>query len=132
MRSVLDYASPVYHSMLNSSQNDMLEKLQRDIYKVIFGFDKSYRAILEENGLESLKERRQKLFDAFLLKMAGSAEYSDRWFPTKDFTHPDLRVERIYLEKYARTDRPYKSPLYAMRRRLNEISPLNFVTAAPV
>ena len=33
---VLDYATPVYHSMLNKNQSDRLEKLQRDVSKTIF------------------------------------------------------------------------------------------------
>ena len=43
------------------------------------------------------------------------------WFPKKTFVHHDLRREKIFVEKFARTNRLYKSPLYFYRRRLNEI-----------
>ena len=70
VRPILDYAAPVYHSMLNVSQSERLEKLQRDILKTLFGFEKSYRAtILEENNIETLSARRQSFFDSFALKM---------------------------------------------------------------
>ena len=106
--------------MLNQSQEDKLEKIQRDIFKTIFGFSKSYAMILEEQNLTTLMDRRRHLFDSFTLKAASSDRFS-HWFPTKSFRHHDLREERIYVEKHARTSRLYNSPLYVMRRRLNEI-----------
>ena len=126
VRPVLDYAVPVYHSMLNKCQVDRLEKLQRDIFKTIYGFDRSYNEILENETLESLTERRQKLFDSFALKMLYNQSVSSSWFPVKLFEHANLRKERIFVEKHARTLRLYNSPLYAMRRRLNEITPVTF------
>ena len=126
VRPVLDYAVPVYHSQLTQDQSDRLEKLQRDILKTIFGFAKSYGNILEEQNIETLKERRQGLFDNFALNSAKNPEIAEKWFPKKLFEHPDLRRKRIFVEKYARTKRLYQSPLYTMRRRLNEISPVEF------
>ena len=123
----MDYCSNIYHPMLTMTQSDQLKKIQHDIYKIIFGFERSYASILEEENLDRLSERRQKLFDDFTLKASNSERYSSRWFPTKTFEHADLRKERIYVEKYARTDRLRFSPLYTMRRRLNKISPVTFV-----
>ena len=127
IRPVLDYCCQVYHPMLNGLQTEKLEKLQRDIYKTIFSFDKSYRQILEDESLETLQERRQKLCDQFTVKMSESPRFGEKWFPTKTFVHPDLRRERIYVERYARTERLRTSPLYTMRRRMNEIGPVVYV-----
>ena len=123
IRPVLDYAVPTYHSMLTCDQSERLEKLQRDILKTIYGFKRSYEEILETENITRLSERRQSLFDSFTQKMWENGEISREWFPTKTFEHANLRRERIVIEKHARTSRLYKSPLYAMRRRLNEITP---------
>ena len=112
--------------MISQIQEEKIVKLKRDIFKIIYGFDRSYKDILEEECLDTLRERRQKLFDDYVLKSAKNDRYRDRWFPTKTFEHADLRKERIYVEKYARTDRLMNSPLYQMRKRLNEIGPSIF------
>ena len=69
---VLDYAAPVYHPMLNATQSECLEKLQRDSLKTIFGFERSYREILQDENIESLIDRRQVLFDNFALNLSQS------------------------------------------------------------
>ena len=123
---VLDYAVPVHHSMLNKCQIDGLEKLQRYIFKTIYRFDRSYSDVLQNESIESLADRRQKLFDSFALKMLSNPAVSGAWFLIKLFEHVNLRKERIFEEKYARTLRLYNSSLYAMRRRLNEITPVSY------
>ena len=88
--------------------------------KIIFGFDKSYDELLEASDCEKLKDRRLRLIDRFLLKAVSNDRFNTRWFPKKTFIHFDLRQERFYEEKFARTSRLYNSPLYFFRRRLNE------------
>ena len=87
---------------------------------MIYGYKKSYEECLEESGLPTLFERRLDLIDSFLKKTVNNERYKD-WFPTKDFVHHDMRRERIYVEKFAKTERLYMNPLYFFRRRLNEI-----------
>ena len=94
--------------------------------KIIFGFSKSYNEILEEQAIEKVSERRRSLFDSCTIKMAENVNVCKEWFPTKLFEHADLRRERIYEEKYARTLRLYNSPLYTMRRRLKENIPARY------
>ena len=120
VRPILDYLAPVYHSMLSATQREDLERLQRGTLKTIYGHDVSYADALEESGLPTLNERRQELFDNFAMKLANNPEYRE-WLPKTEFTGYDLRKELIFTEKFASTDRLYNSPLYAIRRRLNEI-----------
>ena len=120
---VLEYACVVFHPMLSGQQTEQIERIQKNIFKTIYGFDRHYNDILEEENLQSLMERRQELFDKFAIKPQMSEHFSTEWFPTSTFEHADLRRERIYAEKYARTSRLYNSPLYTMRRRMNEIGP---------
>ena len=118
---IIDYASVVYHSLLTKDQSNALKRLQSSALKIIFGWKKSYGSILEENNIELISQRRQRLTDKFIIKAAKHVTYKEKWFPLKSFTHHDLRSELFYEEKFARTDRLYKAPLYYYRRRLNEI-----------
>ena len=58
MRSCLEYSVPVYHSQLNQSQTNMLEKVQKRCLKLIYGYDESYEELLKQSGLKSLEDRR--------------------------------------------------------------------------
>ena len=118
---VTDYACPIYHSMIGMTQKLKLENLQAKALKIIFGFELSYRKILETYNIENLEERRQKQVDKFIILTSENPKFAEKWFPRRPFIHHDLREELIYEEKYARTDRLYNSPLYYMRRRRNEL-----------
>ena len=89
--------------------------------RIIYGWDVPYAEILEDNNIEYLAQRRQRLTDKFIMKAASDPKYQAKWFPIKTFVGHDLRKEKYYQEHYARTDRLYNSPLYYYRRRLNEI-----------
>ena len=119
--SILDYAAVVYGCMISKEQAHGLEMLQSSALKIIYGQSLSYARLIEESGIDTLQDRRQKLIDKFVLKAAENPKFKEEWFTQKKFTHHDLRNERIYEEKYARTERLYRSPIYTCRRRLNEI-----------
>ena len=121
---VIDYASVVYHSLLTGDQASALDRLQAAAIKIIFGRKTSYRAALELSGLEHLGERRLRMIDSFIIKTADNPRFI-HWFPQRVFVHPNLRKEKIYLEKHARTERLYNSHLYFYRRGMNEISLTN-------
>ena len=53
--------------MLTKDLSDKLEKIQRDVYKTIYGFSVSYADILEANNLPLLSARRKEIFDKFTL-----------------------------------------------------------------
>ena len=78
----------------------------------------SYNTLLERAGIVTLKDRRLGMVDRFVIKNAANPAYN-RWFPTRSWSGHNLRQERIYEEKKAKTGRLYNSPLYFFRRRLN-------------
>ena len=117
---VLDYAAVVYHYLLTNEQASELERLQATALKIIWGFRYSYKELLELSGSDTLYDRRLKLVDGFLKKAVNNERFRCEWFRMKSFCHINLRKELFYEEKFARTDRLYMSPLYCMRRRLNE------------
>ena len=68
------YSSVVYHSLLTSGQADSIENLQATAIKIIYGYSKSDLKILEQHSkkLECLHDRRERLFDKFVLKASVS------------------------------------------------------------
>ena len=71
----------------------------------------SYAGMLDMSGLEWLPDRQFRLLDNFSKKAAEGPKYR-RLFPCK---------ELVFEEKIVRTSCLYNSPLYFMRRQLNQI-----------
>ena len=84
----------------------------------MFGYEKSYAELLEESGLKSLKERRISALDRFARKAARNPTYK-KWFQENTNPRQSQRHPTPYIEKLARTNRLYKSPIYTMTRLLN-------------
>ena len=114
---VLDYCSNVYNSSLTLSQSIVLERLQAKALKAIYGYDPSYRELVELSGLTTLRARREARELSFATKCANSARFS-RWFPLVQ-RNRDTRSPDQYVEEFARCSRCYNSPLFSMRRKLN-------------
>ena len=122
VRPVLDFTAPVYHSMLTVMQSEALERLQRNLVKLVCGREMSYEKILEKHSLPTLAERRQTLVDNFALKAADSPRFGARWFPRKPESAYGLRDQDKFQTFTARTERMKNSPVYHMRERLNAIN----------
>ena len=112
-----DYCSCVYNSSLSQTQANALERLQAHALKTIFGYQHSYRSLLQTTGLQTLQARRDARCDRFAAKCLENPRYRD-WFPLQPIAIP-TRNSLKFKEMYARTKRLYNSPLYHMRRRLN-------------
>ena len=85
----------------------------------MYGYDKNYKELLEVSQLQPLKVRRDKAIRKFAAKMYKNDNYSDL-FPLSESTR-SLRKNKKFQEEYARTEKLYNSPLFKMRRLLNEI-----------
>ena len=118
VRSVIEYAVPVYHHLLNLDQSSKLERLQRQVMKVILGHNTSYEDALEEAKLETLAKRRETIVEKFTLKLSNNERFN-RWFPLRDQPSYNLRRRTKYEETFARTDRLKKNPVNHMRNILN-------------
>ena len=119
MRPVIEYAAQVYHSALTTDQSNRLEALQRLALKIIYGFDVSYPSAIEMSGLELLSARRDKLCLSFAKKCSINPRYS-HWFPLNPTTEYNLRNQKKFKEEFAASERRRRSPLFSMRRLLNE------------
>ena len=124
LRPIIEFCSPVYHSLITEEQSNMLERLQKMTLKIIFGFNIEYEKLLELAGITSLKERRENAFIKFTTTIASNKRYSS-WFPMNEDRGLNLRRENTYKETFARTERFYNSPLFNMRRTLNRIEEEN-------
>ena len=120
LRSTIEYAVPVYSHFLTNEQSNAIERLQMQSLKTIFGFSLSYAECLELAGIERLDARRRNLVLNFTKKAAENPRW-DHWFPLAEGCPLDLRRKRIYKEEFAAKDRLCLSPIFAMRRILNEL-----------
>ena len=114
---VHDYCSCVYNSSLTLTQASALERLQAQALKAIYGYEHSYRSLLQLTGLQTLQERRDQRSDKFAAKCLANPRFQ-AWFKPNT---PERATRNTlpYREYHARTKRLYNSPLFHMRRRLN-------------
>ena len=70
------------------------------------------------SGLASLKDRRIESFKKFTHKTIKNAKYS-HWIPTNP-SERQTRNTAIYKEEKAKGNCLYNSPIFAMRRLLND------------
>ena len=118
MRSVLEYSSSVYHSQLTKFQENLLEKMQKRVLRLIYGYDLSYQQLLNVSSLESLTSRRESNLKKFAEKTQKNTKYTESWFPPNQSVRHN-RFTNPYLEETTTGNRLYKSPIFAMRRLLN-------------
>ena len=119
IRPVADYACVVYHSSLTDEQDELLDRLQNNALKCIFG-PMSGRKLREKAVITTLRERREDICDKFAIKLASNPLFAG-WFPLKNTRSSTRHVvnKELYKEEKARCDRLKNSPLFYFRRRLN-------------
>ena len=106
--------------MLTKELSDRLEKQQRRALNIIYGFNYSYSELLIKADTKSMSDRREDACAAFSKSLLNSERFKT-FFPEKEYPENAAvtRNRRMYQEDFARTNRLFNSPLYAMRRYLN-------------
>lgn len=117
IRPILDYCCPVYHPMINDEQDQIIERLQCQALKNIYGYKTKYSDMRKMAGVTTHRQRRIDLCDKFANKSLASDRFSE-WFPEQMGRRSGRNQER-FMEFTARTDRLNNSPMFYMRRRLN-------------
>lgn len=120
IRPVADFAAVAYDSLLTQRQATAIEKVQMRAFKLIFGNDRSYRAVLETMNFKTMKQRREELFRNFTQKAQRNSRFCDEWFPKNHDVLYGIRTRKKYKEFFPRTTRMTKNPLTRMRKFLNE------------
>ena len=123
IRSVIEYCSPVYHSLLNQGQEVTLEKLQRHALRVCFGYERPMEEWMEMFGISSLKERSLRRCDAFIRKavVTPGLDHLGPPPPPRACEPRCLRSRRGIQETQATSLRRFNSPLAFLSRRVNAI-----------
>ena len=86
---------------------------------MIFGWDSNYDEIVVNKKMTTLHERREALTLGFARKTSKNKRF-ENWFKEKEYGDLNLRTKKKYEENFARTERLKNSPVYYMRRKLNE------------
>ena len=120
IRPVIEFCTAVYHSQLTKQHSKDLERMQKQVVRLAFGSEKSYKSICEEFSIQSLKERREIQIEKFVKKTLANPRYKD-WYPVRNPEGPGVRERRIYVETKARTQRYYNSPIAYFRRKANDL-----------
>ena len=107
--------------MLSDREDEIIERLQSQALKIIYGKDIKYADMRDLAGVTTLRRRRIEAVDRFAEKCSTGS-----WFPRRPITRstrsaatPGVAGSGLYEEKFARCHRLYNSPLFYMRRRLN-------------
>lgn len=122
IRSVLELASPAWHSGLTRKQTADIERIQKIAVKIILSKDDkatnslSYRTSLSLLGIESLEERRRKLCVNFA-KKAIKSRLSDLF--KENLSTYATRSRHPFTEHHANSKRAFTSPLVYLTRLLN-------------
>ena len=119
VRPVLDYCCVVYHSILTDEQDQIIERLQAQALKSIFGYKMSYAEMRDRAEITTLRARRIYLCDKFARKAMANGRFSVSWFPPKIGRTSGRTGQDFYREFTARTDRLNNTPLFFFRRRMN-------------
>ena len=120
LRPVAEYGCVAYHSSLTDEQDELLDNLQNQALRCIFGPRISGRKMREMAGIPTLRSRRENLCDKFALKCRNNPKF-EHWFPIKN-TRTSLRGvknKEEYKEEKARCSRLFNSTIFYFRRRLN-------------
>ena len=127
VRSVLEFASVVWHSSLTACNSADIERVQKAGLAIILGKSYiSYVQALQTTELEKLCDRREALCLTFARKAKINPKY-DIWFVEDQKVKGTRRVTKNLKQAQARTTRFQKSAIPYMTHILNEkgYTPLN-------
>ena len=120
IRSVLEYAAPVFSSMLTQKNTEDLEKIQKIVLKTLLNTEYStYEEACILMNTTSLKQRRKDLSLNFALSCLENPQHRC-FFKQRQSSLYNVRNTRYFEEPYCHTDRYYSSPLPYLTRLLNE------------
>ena len=125
VRPLIETNSVIYNSMITRTQSREIEGMQRKSVKLAFGLDSSYQPTCADKNIETLEARRAKAFDRFVSKSIHNPRFSEKWLSRREEIRPELRNRRPFIEEKARTSRLYRSPLFALQRRANDLMTSN-------
>ena len=121
VRSIVEFAVPVWHSSITQEERMDIERIQKTACNIILGDHyQSYTSALKMLCLDTLFNRRTKLCKNFARKSAISRKFSN-WFKVNKKISITRNKQDKYCKVYSRTVRFDKSPLSYLTSILNSI-----------
>ena len=125
LRPVIESNSVVYHSMLNRSQANDIEKLQKKVLRLCYGNFMSHPNLCEEKSVETMEERRSNAIRKFTSNVMKNDRFANKWLVRREEVHVNLRDRRPLIENAARTSRYLNSPLLFIQKTANDLMTTN-------
>ena len=122
IRPVIETNSIVYHPMLSKYQAQQIERMQKLVTRLCFGFDKPYEQACREQDLLTLATRRKNAIKKFTARALKNDKFAPKWFVPRQETGHNLRNPEPYEVRRTKTERYKNSPLMNIRRTANEIT----------
>ena len=120
VRSILEFAAPVFHSSLTKIQSSQVESVQKKAFAIILGKNYySYESSLSYLKLERLDSRRETLCLRFAKKCLDNPNHK-LMFPPNNTSRTNMRNPKPYHEPQCSTSRYYYSSIPYMSRLLNK------------
>ena len=124
IRSILEFAVPVWHSSLTGEDRLLIERIQKSALYIILGNSyQSYTSALKLLQLETLFRRRQKLCTKFARKSYKNPKFN-KWFKLNDRVTITRHQGRRFCQVYCRTKRFERSPISYITELLNRMKNL--------
>ena len=130
VRSITEYAAPLFCGLLNQEQMDALELVQKRAVAIVLGREyTTYERACELLQLESLQQRRLELTTRFAVKAAANPRHSS-WFKKtsskrgqREVSKQSIYITKRYIEGTFRTARHKNSSVPFMTSLLNALPP---------
>ena len=117
VRSILEYAAPVWGTSLTVEESQCIERVQKTAMSIIVG-SMQYSKALDKLNLKTLVERRDMLINKFAIKTSKHPVFSE-WF-SKNLHTVNTRYKISFLEVPTRCERWKRSPIPMMTKLLNK------------
>ena len=122
IRSILEFAVPVWHSSLTGEDRLRIERIQKTAMHIIIGLKyKSYTSALNILKLEPLFNRRQKLCKTFARKCFKSSKFQHWFQPNRKSPSRHNPFPERLCTVYSRLKRFEMSPISYMTELLNRM-----------
>ena len=122
IRSVLEYAVPIWHGALTAKDSEKIERVQKIVLKFLLRHKySSYTEACKEFGISKLAQRREKLCLKFALKEYKKSSSIFMKVP-RSYKRPPRRVAKknFVIVPKSRTQRHQRSSFVYLSKLLNE------------
>ena len=120
IRSVAEYAAPVWHPSLTGLETAKIERIQKTALHIILGSKyNSYSSALKTLDVSKLTDRRKQLCLKFALKCEKSPKFS-KWFKLNSRVTKTRKKASKYVDVFSNSARFDKSPINYLTQLLNK------------